>query len=53
MKIAEFQKLYVTKEAKEKQLEKMSDEEIQELVDSCTSIYGKIWYSGFLKNKKK
>ena len=53
MSIDEFQKKYRSKAKREEQLKSMSDKEIQEIIDSCSSVYGKIYYSGFLKNKKR
>ena len=51
--IEEFQEKYPTKEEKEKALEKMSNEEIQKLINASTNIYGKIFYKQFLKKVDK
>ena len=45
--IEEFQKKYPTREAKEKALKSMGDEDINKLVKSSTNTYGKIFYSKF------
>ena len=47
----EFQKKYPTKDAKENALKNMSDTEINKLINESTNIYGKIFYSKFLKKK--
>lgn len=47
--IEEFQKKYPTREAKEEALKKMSDEEIDKLINASTNVYGKIFYSKFKK----
>lgn len=49
MTIPEFQKKCKTKKEKEEVLKKMTNEEIQSLIDTSTSIYGKIFYKKFLK----
>ena len=47
--IDEFQSKYPTKQAKEQALKKMSNSEIQKLIKASTNMYGKIFYSKFLK----
>lgn len=51
-KVIAFSKKYPTKKAKEEALRKMSDEEIDELIDDCPNIQGKIFYSKFKKGAK-
>ena len=50
--VFEFQEKYPTKEEKEEALATLDDDEIQHLIDTCDSIYGKIFYSKHLKNKE-
>ncbi len=51
--IEEFQKKYPKKEERERILVTMSDEEIDILIKSHSSIYAKIYYSNFKSNKIK
>lgn len=52
MTVFEFQKQYPEKKEKIRALKKMSDSEIDELINDCNNIYGKIFYSGFKSNNK-
>ena len=53
-KVLEFQTKYRTKEEKCKALFYMSDEEIDELIESCGIVQGKIFYASFKrKNRMK
>ena len=47
----EFSKKYPTREEKEDALNKMTDEEIDELIHDCPNIYGKIFYARFKMEK--
>ncbi|MCR5628149.1 hypothetical protein [Eubacterium sp.] len=47
--IEEFQKKYITKEAKEKALNNMTNEQIDELINVSSNIQAKIFYSSFKK----
>jgi len=49
--ILKFQRLYKTKEAKEKVLSMMSNEDINFLIYCMDNIHGKIFYSKFLKRR--
>ena len=51
-KILEFQSKYPTKEEKEEALKKMTDEEIDELINSTTNIQARVFYSSF-KHKEQ
>jgi len=51
--LMEFQKKYPTRKEKEAVLQKMSDEEIDSLIKSCSSVQGKIFYSRFKKGARK
>ena len=48
-KLLEFQEKYKTKEEREKQLKKMTNEEIDELINSCGTVQGKGYYASFKK----
>ena len=50
--ILKFQRLYKTKESKEKVLSIMSDEDINFLIYCMDNIHGKIFYSKYLKKGK-
>ena len=47
--VFEFQKAYPTKDAREKALRQMSNEEIEKLIKSCGTAQAKIYYHKFLK----
>ena len=47
--IEDFQQKYPTKKARETALKAMSNEEIEELIDLCQIIQGKLYYQGFKK----
>lgn len=49
MTVTEFQDKYATKEEKIEAAKKMSDAEIDEIIDSCDNTYGKIFYSRLKK----
>ena len=49
MTVIEFQEMYPTKEGKIEAVKALSDVEINEIIDSCESIYGKIFYSRLKK----
>ena len=53
MTVFEFQEKYPTREAKEEALKHMTDDEIDEIIASCTTTQGKIWYSQHKRRKKK
>ena len=46
----DFQQKYPTKEAKVTALKTMSNEEIDELIDLCQTVQGKLWYQRFKKS---
>lgn len=46
-----FQERYPTKQEKEYALRNMTDEEIDVLIKASPSVYGKIFYTSFKKNK--
>ena len=46
---SEFQEKYPTKQDKEEALKKMTNDEIDELINACPNIYAKICYSSFKK----
>jgi hypothetical protein len=50
-KVKAFQEKYKTKEAKEKALKAMTNEQIDELIADCPNIQAKIWYKSFKKGK--
>ena len=50
--ILKFQKRYKTKEEKEIALQQMNNSDINFLIYCNDNIYGKIFYSKFLKNKE-
>lgn len=47
--LEKFQRDYPTKEEKEKALSTMTNEQIDELIEACGTVQGKIFYS---KHKK-
>ena len=47
--IEDFQQKYPTKKARETALKAMSNEEIEELIDLCQTVQGKLYYQGFKK----
>ena len=47
--ILKFQEKYKTKEEKEKALTNMTNDEIYFLIECMDNIYGKMFYSKFLK----
>lgn len=47
--VDEFQEKYKTKQEKIEALKKMSNKEIQHLIDTSSNTYGKIFYKSFLK----
>ena len=47
--IDKYQKEHPTKQEKEEALRKMSNEEIDELINASTNIFGKLFYSSFKK----
>lgn len=47
--IKDFQEKYETREEKEQALSKMSNEEIDQLIEASSNIYAKIIYSKFKK----
>ena len=49
--LADFQKKYPTKAAKEQALRGMSNAQIDSLVKQCGTQQGKIFYSSFKKGK--
>lgn len=49
MTVTEFQDKYATKEEKIEAAKKMSDSEIDEIIDSCDNTHGKIFYSRLKK----
>ena len=57
-KVEEYKKLCSaeggsgTKEEKEKLLEEMTNEEIDELIKWTTNIYGKIWLNSFKEEER-
>lgn len=53
MKVQDFQKLYPTREEKEKALAAMSNEEINELIQDANNIQAKIFYSKFRKREQE
>jgi hypothetical protein len=53
MKVYEFQDLYPTREEREEKLKTMNNEEIDEIIKSCGTVQGKIYYSKFKKEEKE
>ena len=53
MNVMDFQTAYPTKEDKIKALTEMTDEQINYLIETCNNIYGKIFYSSYLKKKRR
>jgi len=50
----EFHAKYPTKEAKERALAELDDEEIYHLATTCTNKTGQAWYASHMsKNRKK
>lgn len=49
--ILEFQGEYPSREAREEFIRTLTNEEIDELIDLCDNIQGKIWYSRLKKQK--
>ena len=49
MTVFEFQKKYRTKEEREKALKKMTNDEINEIIKTCGTMQGKIYYGKFRK----
>ena len=49
MTVRELQEKYPKKSQREAMLWGMSNEEIQEIIDSCGTPQGKVYYSQFLK----
>ena len=47
--IERFQDKYPTKKDKETALRKMTNEEINELIEASSNIHGKIFYASFKK----
>ena len=47
--IKEFQERYKTREEKEEALKRMSNEEIDKLIEASSNIQAKIFYSKFKK----
>ena len=47
--IEKFQNDYPTKKAKEEALKKMTNEQIDELIEASGNTYAKIFYSSFKK----
>ena len=47
--VMEFQRKFPTKEEKIETLEKMSNEEIDKLIENSSNIYAKIFYNRFKK----
>ena len=52
MTINEFQELYPSKEEREEAVKKLSDDEIDEIIESCGTVQGKIYYSQLKKNNQ-
>ena len=52
MRFVEFQDKYPTKGEKIEAVRAMTDEEIDELIDTCQNIYGKIVYSRMKKKNQ-
>jgi len=50
--VKEFSAKYPTRAEKEEALRKMSDEEIDALIQDCPNIQGKIFYSKFKKGAR-
>lgn len=50
MTIWEFQKKYPTREERENALQSMTNEEIDEIIESCGTVQAKVYYSGFKKS---
>ena len=50
--IEKFQRDYPTKAEKDEALSKMSNAEIDELIEASSNIQGKIYYSSFKKSDK-
>ena len=53
MNAREFGDKYPTKAEKEEALKQMSDEEIDELIETQNNVYGKIFYSKFKSKNVK
>jgi len=51
--VEEFQTKYPTRMEKAEALEKMNDDEIWHLVETCTTQQGRIYYSSFMKDPDK
>ena len=49
--LKDFQEKYPTRAEKEKALQTMTEEQIDELVRACGTMQGKIFYSSFKKKK--
>lgn len=47
MTVWEFQEKHPTKEQREEALKTMTDKEIDEIIESCGTMQGKIYYSKF------
>lgn len=47
MTVYEFQDKYPTREEREEVLKTMTNHEIDEIIESCTVVQGKIYYSKF------
>jgi len=52
MNAKEFGEKYPSREEKEEALKQMTDEEIDELIESQDNIYGKIFYSKFKSQRQ-
>ena len=46
----EFQEKFPTKEEKERELKKLSDDEIWHLAKTCTNVTGSAWYARHMKD---
>ena len=51
--IKRFQEMYPTREMKASALKEMPNEQIQNLIDACPNIQGKIFYASFKKNEEE
>ena len=49
MNVFEFQNMYPIKPLREKALRGMTNEEINEIIDSCGTAQGKAYYASFKK----
>ncbi len=51
--IYEFQDAFPTRELREKEAMKMSDQDLDHIISICTNIYAKIYYADLKKRKRR